>query len=319
MGERNSSPSISARMIAPPEKAFFTTYGPSYDGFSKKGSPFTLSFAKSRFLDYFSPRPLRLSIQHDLRLFLVSWKLSLSKLFIYEVLSISGIPSSNIVAGMITLFQIMSKCPHFTRHKAGRNMEFRNGMFSQTHLPLGKIVDGYQYELMPVRRLWGRVRWHGLPLVPRASPGSTISFFSVYTSQESGIMSSLVQNLSAHCQPIQSSDVLLLIFGRSRDGYSSVLDEALDIVIPRLIVYLCFDVHAFFYAHTMYRDVSLVWDPDFLLILPFPWDSCAHEALDIVIPRRLSLLSTFMHSLRRQYAGDVSSLIEAHHPLPTPA
>jgi hypothetical protein len=24
--------SISARMIAPPEKAFFTTYGPSYDG-----------------------------------------------------------------------------------------------------------------------------------------------------------------------------------------------------------------------------------------------------------------------------------------------
>ena len=32
MGDRNSSPSISAKMIAPPEKAFFTTYGPSYDG-----------------------------------------------------------------------------------------------------------------------------------------------------------------------------------------------------------------------------------------------------------------------------------------------
>uniref|UniRef100_A0A2N9F5Q6 CCHC-type domain-containing protein n=1 Tax=Fagus sylvatica TaxID=28930 RepID=A0A2N9F5Q6_FAGSY len=32
MGDRNSSPSMSAKMIAPPEKAFFTTYGSSYDG-----------------------------------------------------------------------------------------------------------------------------------------------------------------------------------------------------------------------------------------------------------------------------------------------
>ena len=69
-------------------------------------------------------------------------------------------------------------------------------------------------------------------------------------------MSPFVQNLSAQ-EELEShpSDVLLLIFGRPW-WILSVSDEALDIVIPRLVVYLCFDIHALFHAHIVCRDIS---------------------------------------------------------------
>ena len=81
-------------------------------------------------------------------------------------------------------------------------------------------------------------------------------------------MSLLVQNLSAQEElKSHSSDVLLLIFGCLR-WILSVLDEALDIVIPRLVVYLCFDIHALFHAHTVCRDISSL-DPQWSYIIPF--------------------------------------------------
>ena len=94
-----------------------------------------------------------------------------------------------------------------------------------------------------------------------------IGFLRIYTSQEGGVVSPLVQNLSAqeelegHC-----SDVFLLIFGRLR-WVLSILYEALDIVIPRLVIYLYFDIHAFFHAHIICWDVSRL-DPQWLHIIP---------------------------------------------------
>ena len=69
-------------------------------------------------------------------------------------------------------------------------------------------------------------------------------------------MSSLVQNLSGQ-EELEShpSDALLLIYGRPW-WILSVLYEALDIVIPRLVVYLCLDIHTFLHAHTVCWDIS---------------------------------------------------------------
>ena len=81
-------------------------------------------------------------------------------------------------------------------------------------------------------------------------------------------MSSFVQNLSAQ-EELEShpSDVLLLVFG-SPWWILSVLDEALDIVIPRLVVYLCLDIHTFLHAHTVCRDISSL-DSQWSHIIPF--------------------------------------------------
>jgi hypothetical protein len=96
----------------------------------------------------------------------------------------------------------------------------------------------------------------------------SIGFLRIYTSQESGVMSPLIQNLSAQEElESHSSDVLLLIFGRPR-WILPVLDEALNIVIPRLVVYLHLDIHAFFYAHAVCRDISSL-DPQWSHIIPF--------------------------------------------------
>ena len=81
-------------------------------------------------------------------------------------------------------------------------------------------------------------------------------------------MSPFVQNLSAQ-EELEShpSDVLLLIFSRPW-WILSVLDEALDIIIPRLVVYLCLNVHALFHAHTVCWNVSSL-DPQWSHIIPF--------------------------------------------------
>ena len=81
-------------------------------------------------------------------------------------------------------------------------------------------------------------------------------------------MSLFVQNLSAQ-EELEGhpSNVLFLIFGRPW-WILSVLDETLDIVIPRLVVYLCFDIHALSHAHTVCRNISSL-DPQWSHIIPF--------------------------------------------------
>ena len=95
-----------------------------------------------------------------------------------------------------------------------------------------------------------------------------IGFLCTYTSQEGGIMRPFVQDLSAQEESEgHSSDVLLLILGRLR-WVLSVLYKMLDIVIPRLVVYLCLDIHAFLHAHTVCWDVYS-FDPQWSHIIPF--------------------------------------------------
>ena len=87
----------------------------------------------------------------------------------------------------------------------------------------------------------------------------SIGFLCVYTSQEGGVMSPFVQHLSTQ-EELKSHppDVLLLIFGCPW-WVLSVLYKALDIVIPRLVVYLCLDIHALFHAHTVRWNVSSLY------------------------------------------------------------
>ena len=94
-----------------------------------------------------------------------------------------------------------------------------------------------------------------------------IGFLRIYTSQEGGVVSPLVQNLSTQEElEGHSSDVLLFIFGCLR-WVLSALCEALDIVIPRLVIYLCFDIHTFFHAYTLCWDVSSL-NPQWSHIIP---------------------------------------------------
>ena len=80
-------------------------------------------------------------------------------------------------------------------------------------------------------------------------------------------MSPLVQNLSAQEELKSHPSDVLLSFSVACGGYS-VLDEALDIVIPRLVVYLCFDIHALLHAHTVCQDI-LSLDPQWSHVIPF--------------------------------------------------
>jgi hypothetical protein len=80
-------------------------------------------------------------------------------------------------------------------------------------------------------------------------------------------MSPFVQNLFAQEElEGHSSDVLLLILGCLR-WVLSALYKALDIVIPRPVAYLCFDIHAFFHAHIVCWNVSS-FDPQWSHIIP---------------------------------------------------
>ena len=94
-----------------------------------------------------------------------------------------------------------------------------------------------------------------------------IGFLCIYTSQEGGIMSPFVQDLSAQEElEGHSPDVLLLILDRLR-WVLFALYKALDIVIPRSVVYLCFNIHAFFHAHTVCWNV-LSFDLQWSHIVP---------------------------------------------------
>ena len=78
-----------------------------------------------------------------------------------------------------------------------------------------------------------------------------IGFLYIYTSQEGGVVSLFVQDLSAQEElKGHSSDVLLFILSRLR-WVLPALYKALDIVIPRPVVYLYFNIHALFHTHTV--------------------------------------------------------------------
>uniref|UniRef100_A0A2N9GIF6 DUF7745 domain-containing protein n=1 Tax=Fagus sylvatica TaxID=28930 RepID=A0A2N9GIF6_FAGSY len=268
IGDRNSSPSISARMIAPPEKAFFTTYGPSYDGanFPRGSDRAIFLFFRTRISGLESARSSLLvdSQRRDLhfdwqycfhpiyqrvgggsnrcphltfgrhtkrkagaRANLYMSPSSCFRIFFTFLLAASTAPFIFRTVGSIVgdeHFWHSVTADDVVLHKPG-DRDLSDILEGTCLHPLGKIVDGYQYELMPVRRLWGDSHQsHPFPKLRRPRRGHSVKILgrcvlAVLIHLAFVACLDMSDAVPLHCQPVIASSHNL----PSQEGFGGLL------------------------------------------------------------------------------------------------